>query len=144
MTPIGFIGTGIMGGPMAARLLRAGHRVVVFNRTRSKANALSAYGALVADSVGEVAQQCSMIFLALSDDAAVRDVVGPMRDRLSTGAIVIDCSTVNPATTREIAGLLDVHGVCYLDAPVTGSRPEAEAGELRSEEHTSELQSLAY
>ncbi|MGH9445653.1 MAG: NAD(P)-dependent oxidoreductase, partial [Terriglobia bacterium] len=97
---IGFIGLGIMGQPMAMNLVKAGHKVAVFNRTRSKAEALEKAGARVATSPAEAAREADVVISIVSDSAAAEEVIlgkdGAL-EGLRAGAIVIDSSTISPA-----------------------------------------------
>jgi 3-hydroxyisobutyrate dehydrogenase-like beta-hydroxyacid dehydrogenase len=125
---VGFIGLGNMGAPMARNLLKAGHRVTVYNRTRSKAETLAREGAKVADRVTDACRGDVLITM-LSDDAAVEAVVfgdGAALSALHHNAIHISMSTISVALSDRLA---DVHGKAgqgYAAAPVFG-RPEAAA-----------------
>jgi len=130
---IGFIGLGIMGHPMALNLVKAGYKVTVFNRTRSKAEPLEKSGALVAATPAEAARLADVVMIIVSDTAAVEEVVlgkGGILETLRSGAIVIDSSTVSPALSRKLACHAAGKGASWLDAPVTGSKHGAERGEL--------------
>lgn len=132
MKRIGVIGLGTMGAPMAHNLLRAGFEVTVFNRTPAKCELLRAAGATVAASVREMAGWSDVVLLMLPDDAAVRSVVikDGLLDSGKPGSVVIDSSTTHPHTSQEMAAALARRGIEYLDAPVTGSRREAETARL--------------
>src|SRR5213593_3307019 len=130
---IGFIGLGIMGQPMALNLVKTGHKVTTFNRTRSKAEALEKAGASVVASPAEAARQADVVMIIVSDTAAVEEVVagkGGILETLRSGAIVIDSSTISPSVSRKLACLSAGKGAAWLDAPVTGSKHGAEKGEL--------------
>jgi glyoxylate/succinic semialdehyde reductase len=137
---VGFIGLGIMGGGMAANLLakipargRASHPLVVYNRTRSKADALVASGAVWADTPAEVGGQSNILFTMLARPEAVLETAsGPegFLGRLPAGALWVDCSTVNPSFSRRMAAEANALGVRFVDAPVTGSKAAARAGDL--------------
>jgi len=130
---IGFIGLGIMGHPMALNLVKAGYKVTVFNRTRSKAEPLEKAGARVAATPAEAARLADVVMIIVSDTAAVEEVVlgkGGILETLRSGAIVIDSSTVSPALSRKLACHAAGKGASWLDAPVTGSKHGAERGEL--------------
>ena len=130
---IGFIGLGIMGHPMALNLVKAGYKVTVFNRTRSKAEPLEKSGALVAATPAEAARLADVVMIIVSDTAAVEEVVlgkGGILETLRSGAIVIDSSTISPALSRKLACHAAGKGASWLDAPVTGSKHGAERGEL--------------
>jgi 3-hydroxyisobutyrate dehydrogenase-like beta-hydroxyacid dehydrogenase len=134
MSPtIGFIGLGIMGQPMALNLVKAGHRVTVFNRTRSRSEPLERAGARVATSPAEAARDADFVMIIVSDTAAVEEVVlgsGGILEALKPGAVVIDSSTISPAASRKFACHAAGKGARWLDAPVTGSKHGAEKGEL--------------
>ncbi len=124
---ITFLGTGIMGAPMAANLARAGHHVRVWNRTRAKAGVP---GATWADSPAAGAQGAQVVWLCLSDTAAVEAVAEEMLEGVRPGLIVADSSTISPRASRELAARFAERGAAWVDCPVTGSRQGAEAGEL--------------
>ena len=130
---IGFIGLGIMGSRMAANLQKCGHSLVVYNRTREKAEQLLSEGADWADSPAAVAMQAEIIFTMLAHPEAVRQaVLGPdgLLSALAPGRLWVDCSTVNPSFSREMAEHARVFGIRFLDAPVTGSKGMAALGKL--------------
>jgi 3-hydroxyisobutyrate dehydrogenase/glyoxylate/succinic semialdehyde reductase len=130
---IGFIGLGIMGSRMAARLTAAGHAPTVFNRTPGKAGALVEAGATEAPSAPDAARGADVVITVLSDPAAVRAMAvgeGGFLPAMRAGALWIDCSTIDPATAREMAAAAAERSVRYLDAPVAGSKIPAEKGEL--------------
>jgi 3-hydroxyisobutyrate dehydrogenase-like beta-hydroxyacid dehydrogenase len=130
---IGFIGLGIMGQPMALNLIKAGHKLSVYNRTAAKAAALQAAGAHVASSSAEAARDANVVMMIVSDSAAVEEVVtgkGGILESLRAGTLVIDSSTISPAVSRKMACLVAGKGASWLDAPVTGSKHGAEKGEL--------------
>ncbi|CAN5887166.1 NAD(P)-dependent oxidoreductase [soil metagenome] len=121
MSTVGFVGTGIMGSQMAANLVGAGFDVVVWNRTRSKAEAVD--GAAVADSPADLARQCRIVIMCVSDTPDVVAVVeGPdgLLSTLSEGSLVVDHSTISPAVTVEMAELVAQKGASWIDAPVSG------------------------
>ncbi|MFN8542654.1 MAG: NAD(P)-dependent oxidoreductase [Candidatus Binatia bacterium] len=130
---MGFIGLGIMGAPMARNLLRAGNRLVVGRRSRARADALVAEGALAADSPAEIAARVEVVVTCLPDTPDVEAVVaGP--DGVLAGArpglLVIDTSTIAPAAAQRLAGRAAAVGVDLLDAPVSGGESGAIAGTL--------------
>lgn len=130
---IGVIGMGVMGSPMACSLLRAGYQVGVFNRTAEKCQSAQAMGAGVAQSVAQLAAESEVLIVMLADDAAVEGVVAGEHGVLAggrAGLIVINCSTVHPRTNRQLTLALAERKITLLDAPVTGSRPQAESGQL--------------
>lgn len=130
---IGFIGLGIMGSRMAANLQKQGHALVVHNRTAEKAKSLIAGGAVWADSPANVAVEAEVIFTMLAHPDAVKEAALGKNGFLpgfKSGGLWIDCSTVNPSFSREMAGESRSRGVRFLDAPVTGSKGVAELGKL--------------
>ncbi|MBA9075756.1 NAD(P)-dependent oxidoreductase [Rufibacter quisquiliarum] len=130
---IGFIGLGIMGSRMAANLQKAGHELVVFNRTPDKAEALVKAGAVLAPSPEEVGRQCRLVFTMLSTPEAVQEVAlgqqGFLKE-LPGHSLWVDCSTVNPSFSRQMAKAALKMGHRFLDAPVSGSLAPAENGQL--------------
>ncbi|HXH72367.1 MAG TPA: NAD(P)-dependent oxidoreductase [Mariprofundaceae bacterium] len=134
MTPtIGFIGLGIMGEPMAANLLKAGHRLTVWNRTAAKAAQLVNGGAVLAATPRELAKTADVIIMMLTGPAAIEAVLtGPdgMLTAGIAGKTVINMSSIPPAYAREVDTLLRSQGATAIDAPVSGSRMPAEEGTL--------------
>ena len=121
--PIGFVGLGIMGLPMAGHILDAGYPLTVYNRTRSKAEELGARGAKVADSPAEVAAASTVIITIVSDSPDVEEVVaGPqgVMDRIGEDSVVIDMSTISPQVERHLDEQLRAKGCTLVDAPVSG------------------------
>lgn len=132
-TRLGFIGVGNMGSRMAKRLLEHGYQVIVYNRSRGAAEALTKYGATVADSIGELASEADVIFSSLTNDEAVKSVYTDPKGvfaNVRRGSAIIEMSTVLPATSRELYDLSREAGVKCLDSPVSGSTPSAEEGTL--------------
>jgi 3-hydroxyisobutyrate dehydrogenase-like beta-hydroxyacid dehydrogenase len=127
---IAWIGTGIMGAPMARNLIRAGHRLRVYNRTASKAQALAADGAAVAGDAIEAARGAETVFIMVPDTPDVESVIARIEPALHKGQLVADMSTVAPAAERAIAERLAAVGVDYLDAPVSGGETGAIEGTL--------------
>lgn len=133
MHRVGFIGLGIMGEGMAANLIKAGHDVTLYNRTRSKAAELAKLGAKVADTPAEAAQDNDVVITMLADPQAIQETVLGKKgviEGLKKGAILIDCSTVDPATTKATVEAADARGARFLDSPVAGSKDAAANGEL--------------
>lgn len=128
---IAFLGTGLMGRPMVQRLSGAGHEVVVYNRTRARAEALAGEGVRVAGEPAEAVQAAPCVFLMLSDEAAIRAVLleEGVRGTVS-GRTVIQMGTIGPAQSRSLMSELEAAGADYLEAPVLGSLPEAREGRL--------------
>jgi 3-hydroxyisobutyrate dehydrogenase len=130
---VALLGLGTMGAGMAANLLKAGFSLSVYNRTAAKAKALTGAGAQFAETPAEAAKNASVIISMLSDDTASREVwLGSdgALEAAGKGAILIESSTVSPAWIAELAEAASQHGNDLLDAPVTGSRTQAEAGQL--------------
>jgi 3-hydroxyisobutyrate dehydrogenase-like beta-hydroxyacid dehydrogenase len=127
---IGWIGTGIMGAPMARRLIGGGHRVRVFNRSPEKARALEANGAIVAADAAACVAGTDVVFIMVPDTPDVEATVAKIEPALKLGQIVVDMSTISPAAERGIASRLKAAGVDYLDAPVSGGDVGARDGTL--------------
>ncbi|MDH5528191.1 MAG: NAD(P)-dependent oxidoreductase [Nitrospirota bacterium] len=133
MIETGFIGLGIMGSRMAANLIDAGHKLTVYNRSPEPARALEKAGAKRAGTPAEAARGRQVVVTVLSDPAAVRALaLGPdgLLEGMDEGALWVDCSTVDPACSMELAALATAHGVRFIDAPVAGSKIPAEKGQL--------------
>ncbi|MEB3101639.1 NAD(P)-dependent oxidoreductase [Ferviditalea candida] len=130
---IGFIGLGIMGSRMARNLQKNGQSLVVYNRTKEKAGELLEHGAVWAGSPAEVSRQADIVFTMLAEPEAVKQAAlgeqGFLKEMGNHG-IWIDCSTVNPSFSREMAAEAGQRGVRFLDAPVAGTKIPAEKGEL--------------
>jgi 2-hydroxy-3-oxopropionate reductase len=127
---IAWIGTGIMGAPMARRLIGGGHRVRVFNRSAEKARALAADGATVAPDAAACVAGADAVFIMVPDTPDVEATVAKLEPALKAGQLVVDMSTVAPAAERAIAARLKAGGVDYLDAPVSGGDVGARDGTL--------------
>lgn len=128
-TPVGFVGLGAMGLPMARNLLKAGYGVRVFNRTVSRAEGLSTQGATVLTSPRAVAEQAPIVVSIMADDAALESVaLGPdgILAGLAKDGIHVDMSTVSPDVSKMLSQRYRERGVHYIAAPVFG-RPEAAA-----------------
>jgi 3-hydroxyisobutyrate dehydrogenase-like beta-hydroxyacid dehydrogenase len=126
---IAFLGLGIMGRPMAANLVKAGHEVAVWNRTPGK----QVDGARVATTPGDAANGAEVVWMCVSDTKAVEGVLfgpGGVETTISSGAVVVDSSTISPTAERQFADRMKAKGVDYVDAPITGSKVAAEAGSL--------------
>ncbi len=130
---VAFLGLGAMGARMAARLLAGGHALTVWNRSPAATVPLAQAGARIAATPADAARGAAVVFSMVTDDAAARDTwLGPdgALGGMGAGAIGIECSTVTPGWVRELATALAGRGAALLDAPVAGSRPQAEAGQL--------------
>ena len=130
---IGFIGSGIMGRPMAENLLRAGHQLFVYGRRFDRIEPMLVAGALGKGTPAEVAAEADITFTVVSDTTDVEQII--LGDRglvhgAKPGHIVVDMSTVSPAATRRIAAALAERGVHMLDAPVSGGETGAKEGTL--------------
>lgn len=133
MQKVGFIGLGLMGGPMAANVARAGYPLTVYNRTVAKAEALRELGAQVASSPQGVAEASDVVITMLSDETAVRSVLYGETGLLAgarEGMLLIDMSTVAPEQSRRISTDLEARGLKMLDVPVMGSTGPAKEGTL--------------
>jgi 2-hydroxy-3-oxopropionate reductase len=131
---VGFIGLGIMGGPMAKNLMEASKELVLYNRTREKADELAKDGnADVAKSPREVAEGSDIIVTMLPDSPQVREVLtgeDGVLEGLKEGALVVDMSTISPVVTEELAEKVKEKGASMLDAPVSGGDVGAIEGTL--------------
>jgi len=130
---IGFIGLGLMGKPMAGNLLKAGFPVVVWNRTKSRADELVSAGARFGANPRDTASQADVLITIVSDPPAIEEILwgaGNALDGLRRGGTLIDSSTISPDLTRRVAAACAEKGVDYLDAPVTGGDWGAKKGEL--------------
>ncbi len=130
---VGFIGLGIMGKPMARNLMKAGHRLVVHNRTAAKQEELVREGARAATNPREVAAQSDVVITIVNDSPDVEKVIaGPdgVLEAIRPGTLVIDMSTISPAVTRSLAERLQAKGASMLDAPVSGGDVGAIQGTL--------------
>lgn len=131
---IGFIGMGLMGTPMAQRLLKADFEVTVWNRTPEKTLPLEQAGAQVANSICDLVENSDIIMLCISDTAAVESVVFTQSGLISCAQahqIIVDFSSISPDTTRQMAEQLkSVTGASWVDAPVSGGVVGAEQGTL--------------
>ncbi|HLA45073.1 MAG TPA: NAD(P)-dependent oxidoreductase [Aggregatilineales bacterium] len=133
MAKVGYIGLGIMGGSMARNLMKAGHELVIHNRSRTIVDILAKEGAIPASSPLEVAKQVDFVFTNLPDSPDVERVVlgkNGIIEGAHDGLIYIDNSTIKPETARHIAAALAEVGVAALDAPVSGGDVGALNGTL--------------
>ena len=130
---IGFIGLGSMGSPIAQNLMKAGHSLTVFNRTRSRAEALASAGAKVADTPAAAAAGAEVLITMVADDRAVEDVVfdhGHAIDTLEPGAIHVSMSTISVALSQRLAEAHGAREQHYVAGPVFGRPEAAEAAKL--------------
>lgn len=134
MAKLGFLGLGIMGLPMARRLVQAGHEVSVWSHQAQKAKELAgASSAVFCATPQEVAMNADCAFLCVGDTAMSRDVVlGPVGlvQGARRGFTIVDCSTVSAQESVRMAGELETRGIDFLDAPCTGSTSGAQGGTL--------------
>jgi len=130
---LGFIGVGYMGRPIARRLLESGFKLIAYDRNRAKAEQLIPCGGAVAESVAALSASCDVLLSCLASDEAVLNTYkgsGGAFANARRGSLVIDLSTVNPETSRELARLGAERGVQVLDVTMSGSTPAAEQGAL--------------
>lgn len=131
---VGFCGLGVMGAPMAAHLARAGHDVLVHNRTPSRAlEWVAAHGGRALPTPAKLAAECGIVFLCVGNDDDVRQVMladGGVLAGAQPGTIVVDHTTTSARLARDMHQSCAAHGVGYIDAPVSGGQAGAEAGQL--------------
>jgi 3-hydroxyisobutyrate dehydrogenase len=131
---LAYLGIGLMGLPMTRRLLAAGHRVAVWNRTRPKIEPALAAGATEAASPADLGRRAEIVFMCVTDTAAAEAAVfgeGGIAEGLSAGKVLVDFSSIEPDATRAFAERLKrERGADWIDAPVSGGVPGAEAGTL--------------
>ena len=128
---IGFIGAGTMGHGMCMCLLNAGHPVtVIANRNRAPINDLVYHGAKEANALVELAKTSDVIILCVSNSAVVDEIMGELLPMLNSGQLVIDTGTSKPESVRAVAERLAEQGIDFVEAPVTGGKVQAAAGEL--------------
>jgi 2-hydroxy-3-oxopropionate reductase len=132
MSNIGFIGLGVMGGPMAANLIAAGHKLFLHTR-RAVPEALIEAGGIACSTSKEVAQKSEIVILMAPDTPDVEQILfgeGGVGEGLSKGKIVVDMSSISPIATKEFAKRVEALGAAYLDAPVSGGEVGAKAASL--------------
>ena len=132
-TSIGFIGLGLMGTPMAARLLNAGYPLSVFNRTKEKAEGLISKGAVWCSSPKETAERSDIVFSMLANSKALEETAGGsggVLNGLHKGCVHVDTSTVSPLTTKKLSADYKAQGCFFVHSPVLGSVPQATDGSL--------------
>ncbi len=133
MTRVGWVGTGVMGRSMCGHVLRGGHSITVYNRTREKAADLVAQGAAWAESPAEAADGADVVFTVVGYPADVRDVILGEEGVLAAarpGSVVVDMTTSEPSLAVDIAAAAKARGVDALDAPVSGGDVGAREGTL--------------
>lgn len=122
---IAFLGTGLMGAPMAVHLLNAGHKVLCFNRTKSKTQPVVEAGGIACDSPAQAASQADVIITMVTDGPDVEQVLFGSNGALESApqrVLIVDMSTISPSLTRDMAQRAQERGFKYLDAPVTGGQ----------------------
>jgi 2-hydroxy-3-oxopropionate reductase len=132
MSNIGFIGLGVMGQPMAANLIAAGHHLFLRTR-RSVPEALVKAGGIVCATGKEIAEKSEIVIVMAPDTPDVEDILfgkGGVGEGLSKGKIVVDMSSISPIATKEFAKRVKALGADYLDAPVSGGEVGAKAASL--------------
>ncbi|CAM3868379.1 NAD(P)-dependent oxidoreductase [Ectopseudomonas alcaliphila] len=131
---LAFAGIGLMGLPMTRRLLAAGYPLTLWNRTPDKCASLLAHGAQRVENPAELCRDASVVMLCLANTEVVREVVfgpGGIVEGARPGQLLVDFSSLEPAATREMAAELEARtGMRWVDAPVSGGTPGAEAGTL--------------
>lgn len=134
MAQLGFLGLGIMGYPMAQHLVKSGNEVALWSHNAGKAIKLAKEGKATACSTPkEVAERADYIFYCVGDSAMAHEITlgeSGLIQAVRRGAVIADCSTISPATSRGIGAALAKKGAHFLDAPCTGSVPGAEGGTL--------------
>ena len=132
MINIGFVGTGLMGLPMAKNILKSGLKLSAFNRTINKAEPLKELGAEISKTLSEVVKDKDCVITMLTDDSAVDAVMNNLDflNNLRSGSTVIDMSSIKPTTATKYGNVLKLKNVNYLDAPVSGGTIGAEEASL--------------
>ena len=132
MKKIGFIGTGLMGFPMAKNILKANYSLKAFNRSKNKAEPLIEFGALISNTIKDLVTDSDVIITMLTDDMAINEVMNnsDFLNNLKSGATVIDMSSVKPSTAIKHGKNLISNNINYLDAPVSGGTIGAEEASL--------------
>ena len=134
MARLAVLGLGTMGTPIARRLLAAGHEVTVWNRSRERAEALAADGARIASTPADAAAEAEIVVTVVSDASAVESVMTGAEGalaRMRRDAVWLQMSTIGVPATERLAARAAERGIAYVDAPVMGSKPDAEGGTLR-------------
>ena len=132
-TNIGFVGTGVMGCPMATHILKEGYKLYVYNRTSTKAQSLIDSGAYLCENPGQVAKNCDVIFAIVGFPKDVESIfLSPdgIVENAKSGAIIVDMTTSRPDLAQKIAEIAAKKGIQSLDAPVSGGDVGAKSGTL--------------
>ena len=128
---IGFAGLGVMGGPMAGHLVRAGHEVRGYNRTFAKANAwATSTGGKAVETPQQAAEGANLLILCVGNDEDVRQVTLEAAQTAPEGCVFVDHTTTSAKVAREMAGAIAPRGLAFVDAPVSGGQAGAETGQL--------------
>ncbi|WP_293779980.1 NAD(P)-dependent oxidoreductase [uncultured Oxalicibacterium sp.] len=127
---IAFLGIGLMGKPMATRLLQAGYAVTVWNRTRAKSEELVSFGAVVQETAAEAVAEADIVITMLEAGPIVLQVIAAALPGLRSGALVVDMSSTRQSEAQDLYARLAEHGVRFIDAPVSGGVVGAQAGTL--------------
>lgn len=127
---VAVLGTGIMGAAMARNLAAAGHEVRAWNRSIARAEPLAEAGVRVVADPAEAVRGADAVITMLLDGPSVLDVMEPAAAALKDGVVWVQSTTVGPTAQGELAALARAHGALFLDAPVLGTRPAAESGQL--------------
>ncbi len=134
MTTVGFLGMGAMGSRIAGHILESGHRLRIWNRTASRCEALAARGAIVCNSPALAATGADIVISMVTDDDASKQVwMAPdfgALDAMAPGGIAVESSTLSIGWCKQLSEQAKAQGIDFLEAPVAGSRPQAEAGQL--------------
>ena len=126
---IAFLGTGIMGAPMARNLLKAGFQVRVWNRTPEKARVLATEGADLAETPADAVREAAFVITMLTDTAAILAVMGQAAESVPDGAVWLQTGMVG-REVQPVAGLAEDHRITFVDCPVIGTRETARRGRL--------------
>jgi 2-hydroxy-3-oxopropionate reductase len=129
---IGFIGIGLMGLPMAKNILKAGHNLKAFNRSKEKAEKLKEFGAEISLTIDDAVKDSDIVITMLTDDTAINDVMGSSNflENIKSNTVVIDMSSIKPTTATKHGNDLKSKNINYLDAPVSGGTIGAEEASL--------------
>jgi len=131
--PIGLVGLGIMGKPMARNLLKAGHKLVVYDIVPAALDEIMSEGAEGARSAKEVGERCDFVITMVPNSPHVKAAIfgeNGLAEGIKAGSLVVDMSSIDPTVSREVGGMLKDKSVRFLDAPVSGGEPKAIDGTL--------------
>ncbi len=127
---LGFVGLGVMGGPMAGHLASKGYEVLVWNRTASKAQPVIEKGALVSADLESLGESCDIVFLCVTRSEDVTQCLESLTKRAKPGTLFVDHSTIAPQASVEVGAKLTEQGFRFVDAPITGGSMGAQKGQL--------------